>query len=187
MLGRLAAITLLAIWPTAAQAMSFGFLHHVDFIEEGAFALAPLGHAILCARDPGACAASGHAELAASTETFRLLRQVNRDINRSMRPVRDRAGFGDTWEIGGTSGDCEDFALTKRAHLIALGLPASSLRIALATVGGEPHAVLIARTHRGDYVLDNLRASILPWRATRQAFTMIQSAADPRIWHRVKS
>jgi len=53
-------------------------------------------------------------------------------------------------------GDCEDFALTKRLKLIAMGYAPDSLHLALCwTETREFHAVLIADTDDGQYVLDN--------------------------------
>ncbi|MNL79260.1 hypothetical protein D3C87_2058250 [compost metagenome] len=83
-----------------------------------------------------------------------------------------------------TAGDCEDFALTKRDKLIALGWPARALRVAVAkTSWGEGHAVLVVKTDRGDLVLDNRTNVIKDWRSAGLHWTMIQSAESPKVWH----
>ena len=50
---------------------------------------------------------------------------------------------------------------------LAAGLVRRVLRMTAVIDGnGEPHAVLMVRTDRGDFVLDNKRDAILPWRKT---------------------
>ena len=58
---------------------------------------------------------------------------------------------------GAARGDCEDFALEKRERLIALGWDRQALALAVAySPETGLHAVLIAQTDHGDFVLDNL-------------------------------
>jgi len=53
-------------------------------------------------------------------------------------------------------GDCEDYALEKRAALIARGWDEGVLQLAVAQAPGFGlHAVLIVATDHGDLVLDN--------------------------------
>ena len=88
------------------------------------------------------------------------------------------------WNVGTTSGDCEDFALTKRRALIRAGIPASSLLMAVArTRYGEGHAVLVARTTAGDFVLDNRGNALREWHRTDLSWLKIASAENPRIWY----
>lgn len=109
---------------------------------------------------------------------------VNRAVNRAIRPQAD-AGF-DSWDIGVTAGDCEDYALEKRRSLKDLGWPTEHLRMAVVrTARGEPHAVLLVRIGDVDYVLDNLHDRVLPWHDTRHIFLMLQDRDDPRAWHDV--
>jgi predicted transglutaminase-like cysteine proteinase len=100
-------------------------------------------------------------------ETWLLIRQVNREVNRE-RYVRDDALYGkpEFWELmAGRGGDCEDYALTKRKRLIESGLDPACLQIARGRVApGEGHAVLLVETDRGAYVLDNIVPEVLPWR-----------------------
>lgn len=93
------------------------------------------------------------------------LRRINREINRAIRPATDRALFGieEYWQrpllrgAAGARGDCEDYALEKRARLLALGYAPDALAMAVAVAPGVGlHAVLIVQTDRGDLVLDNL-------------------------------
>ncbi len=110
--------------------------------------------------------------------------RVNLAVNRSIRPKPDE-GF-DSWDINVTEGDCEDYALQKRADLLALGWPSDHLRIAIVrTTEGVPHAVLLVRIGGLDYVLDNLTARVLPWNETGHRFLMLQDRHDPRAWHTI--
>lgn len=109
--------------------------------------------------------------VALTEESWRELRRVNREINRAIRPVTDRALYGreEYWQrpllIGaaGARGDCEDYVLEKRARLLALGYAPDSIAMAVAIAPGVGlHAVLIVQTDRGDFVLDNLHSEPRP-------------------------
>ena len=100
-------------------------------------------------------------------------------------PVEDAStDAGDVWQVGVAAGDCEEFALTKRRNLIALGWPSRALRIAVARTGsGEGHAVLVVKSSRGDLVLDNRTDEIKPWTQTDLRWVKIQSGDNPRLWY----
>ena len=70
----------------------------------------------------------------------------------------------------------------KRRALIKAGLPASSLRIAyVKTRAGVGHAILVVKTSKGDYVLDNLNRSVRP--LSQSGYRIISiSGADPMKW-----
>ena len=108
------------------------------------------------------------------------LSAINLSVNRSIKPAADR---GDVWSAYAQSGDCEDYALAKRQALIAAGWAPSHLLIAVVEdpLAG-PHAVLIARTDRGDLILDNLTDQILPWAETGLTFISRQSEKLPAMW-----
>lgn len=134
---------------------------------------APSGYLAFCARQPAECADPPGAS---DTVPFNLamwqtLQQVNTAYNAAIRPQADSVHYGriDYWTIPTDGyGDCEDYALAKRKALIAANLSPRALRIAVAqSRQGEPHAVLTVATDRGDYVLDNLTDTILPWRETK--------------------
>jgi predicted transglutaminase-like cysteine proteinase len=113
------------------------------------------------------------------------LATVNRAVNRSIHSISDVAQYGvaDRWSVNPKSGDCEDFALTKKARLLSLGWPSNALLIALAnTYAGEEHALLVVRTDRGDFVLDSLRSDIRRWSAGLYRWTAIQSPTDVWSW-----
>jgi predicted transglutaminase-like cysteine proteinase len=155
------------------------------FIPNRGATLAPMGHVIFCTKMPSQCRSFGKAVVRIDQAKKRELRIVNSKVNRSIRAVNDKgkSGWADTWTVSPRSGDCEDFALTKRAELIKRGWPSRALRIAVAkTSWGEGHAVLIVRTNEGDMVLDNRRSSIVPWHKAGLKWLKIQSPNNAKRW-----
>ena len=104
-------------------------------------------------------------------EQLKLLNQINQSVNREVRKASDLDLYGqpEYWSLprlvdGKLYGDCEDYALEKRRQLIASGVPASALSLAVAvTARGEGHAVLMISLKSGDWVLDNLTPWATPW------------------------
>jgi predicted transglutaminase-like cysteine proteinase len=102
-------------------------------------------------------------------EAWRMVNGVNRRLNRDIRRASDAALHGreDHWTVpvgDRAQGDCEDYVLAKRADLIAAGVPAEALSIAIVeTSWGESHAVLLLASDRGEYVLDSLSPWISRW------------------------
>jgi predicted transglutaminase-like cysteine proteinase len=124
----------------------------------------PAGWQAMCRSTPAYCnrTAPG-AEPAVTRAELDLLRDVNRAVNRAIRPTAAAPGL-DAWKIAPAEGDCVDYALTKKHVLQARGWPARNLRFAsVLTEDGEPHAVLLVETADGPVVLDNRRDRVLPW------------------------
>jgi predicted transglutaminase-like cysteine proteinase len=163
------------------------------FIATKGPALAPMGHVVMCAREPSLCEQRGGAATVTAAPRIRfLLKAVNSDVNRDVVQVQDVKGdmegdvLGDIWRVAVTKGDCEDIALAKRERLIAAGVPPRALRLAVArTPQGEGHAVLVVTTSQGDLVLDNRHDDIRPWAATDLDWIKIQSSDHPRRWHEI--
>jgi predicted transglutaminase-like cysteine proteinase len=159
----------------------------INYISEKRRTMAPLAHVMFCARNPSECKVQGtSSQISLNTFASRQMQSVNSAVNRSIRPLNDRGGRDgeDVWQVNVTSGDCEDFALTKRDHLIGMGWSSKALRIAVArTSSGEGHAVLVIRTDQGDMVLDNRTNVIKNWKDTDLRWVMIQSGENPRIWY----
>jgi len=125
----------------------------------------------------------------ASGDFLRQLELVNADVNARVRSLSDidHYGIDDYWELplegGGGAGDCEDYALEKRKILMSRGVPMRALSIALVrTALNESHAVLLVRTDRGEYVLDNLTHAIMPWQSARYTWVKWQSRENPNVW-----
>ncbi|WP_246263421.1 transglutaminase-like cysteine peptidase [Caulobacter soli] len=106
-----------------------------------------------------------------SKSLMRLVNTLNRDVNREVLKASDFDLYGlqEFWSLprvidGKMYGDCEDYALEKRRRLIAAGVPAEALSMAVAvTARGETHAVLVVSFESGDWVLDNLTPWATPW------------------------
>lgn len=108
------------------------------------------------------------------------LERVNRQVNASIKPVRDER---DMWQVGVSQGDCEEYVLAKRRALIRAGVPASSLSIVYALRNGGGHAILAVHTNRGYLALDNMSKTIKPLRSTGYRIVSM-SGPDPKVWHR---
>lgn len=144
----------------------------------------PQGALDLCRRYSWACARGRSARL--SARQIRTVRNVNRSINARVHQIADIVQYRlkDYWTLPtARGGDCEDIALLKKEELIRRGIPPG--RLLLATVLDRQrnnHAVLVLRTERGDFVLDNLSNRMLPWTETRYSFLKMQNPAAPSHW-----
>lgn len=144
---------------------------------------APRAYMIFCLRNPGECRPAQSSDTVAySPQLVAKLNRVNNEVNRSIRWTGDQ---GDVWRIGGQTGDCEDFALTKRSKLIRLGVPAGALRMAVVrTSKGEGHAVLVVKTSKGDLVLDNIKKTIVSRQQTDYRWIAMASS-NPAAWKKL--
>lgn len=153
-------------------------------MREGPRVAAPFAFLKFCARNPAECAVDGaYVEARSDDDGFRRdLESVNRAVNREIVAENDAPGR-DVWEINPASGDCEDYALTKRSRLIAKGWSPRVLTLAIAIAPGYgPHVVLVAKTSAGDVLLDNLTPEIRSWSKANYFFISRQSAENPRHW-----
>lgn len=152
----------------------------------------PAGYKDYCTRSPENCGARSARtdRIALSPQNWRLLVAVNAEFNRKIVAATDQDIFGtpEYWTIPTTTGDCEDFAMAKQLALIARGVPDAALSIATAMDPGLGlHAVLMVRTDRGDFVLDNKTSEIRHWDATPYQWISRQSAAHAMQWERPAS
>lgn len=176
-----AALALNSALPAAASRSPEEALS-VTRLSTGARTHAPLGLQFFCMKNARYCRGGGAAQIRLTGDVQRILKTVNARVNRAIRPRNDK---GDVWSVNVTSGDCEDYVLTKRARLVESGLPAGALRIATArTRSGEGHAVLVVRTDKGDLVLDNRTPAIKEWNKTGLRWVAM-SSADPRRWNAI--
>ncbi|MDP2620649.1 MAG: transglutaminase-like cysteine peptidase [Hyphomicrobiales bacterium] len=132
--------------------------------------------------------AARHPPVRLTSKRWAELTSVNRRVNRSLIARSDGASHAglDVWSVSGRYGDCEDFAIRKRDALIRLGWSAHAVLMTVAkTSAGEPHAVLIARTDKGDFVLDNLRPQVTAWQDVPYRWVKRQSQDDPSKWVRL--
>jgi predicted transglutaminase-like cysteine proteinase len=131
----------------------------------GDAAVAPRGFIGFCLRYQGECKSAAPAPVAVdlTEDGERQLEFVQAKVNRLVRP---RANPDHVWDYPTDGyGDCNKYAIAKRAELIALGWPRTALLLAAATTeDGEGHLVLVVATSKGDLVLDNRQRHIVEWR-----------------------
>jgi predicted transglutaminase-like cysteine proteinase len=150
--------------------------------------LAPFAHTRFCMQYPAECAShrtvfrGGPVRL--TDQRREELVEVNAEVNRSIRPERNTEGLtGEEWLLSPKSGDCNDYAVTKRHELLARGWPSRVLLLAeVVTTWGEHHLVLVVRTREGDLVADSLQQDIKPWTRTPYEWVRIQSPQKPAFW-----
>ncbi|MGZ3298712.1 MAG: transglutaminase-like cysteine peptidase, partial [Asticcacaulis sp.] len=124
-----------------------------------------------------------------SAPAMAVVAGINDRVNHAIHAETDQEIYhmGDYWTAPGLEpgarGDCEDFALEKRRLLIAAGVPAAALSIAiLRTPAGEAHAVLIVSARQGDFVLDNLQPEVKAWQMTGYSWISRQGPGDDLSW-----
>lgn len=153
---------------------------------------APAGYTTLCETTPSQCPESQApaglqqaafvvppAQTALSPEEWKLLNAINAQVNQRVRYVTDEERFGqpDVWAVATTEGDCEDYALTKRQLLWAAGWRTGDLSLAIVdSPSTGAHAVLIANTTQGAYVLDSANAWVMPWKEADYTWVSAQDA-----------
>lgn len=142
---------------------------------------APNGARGLCARYKWACDRSAKGRITGADAELSIAKKVNRSVNRKVRSVTDKRQYGviEYWTLPTSGrGDCEDFVLLKKRELIRLGIAPAKLSIAtVLDRRRSAHAVLVLKTDKGDFVLDNLNDRVKPWRSTGYSFLRMQ---DPR-------
>lgn len=146
----------------------------------------PAGFIGFCVFHTQACGGSARASVMPLTpQRWRQLEAVQSAVNESVKP---RAEPRWAWHYPSDGfGDCNSYALAKRAALEAQGWPADALLLAAAlTERGEGHLVLVARTSAGDFALDNRAARVVDWRALPYRWLARQNGADLTEWVRIE-
>jgi len=117
---------------------------------------------------------------------WRELLAVNARVNREIEPITDMDHWGvaEKWSYPTDGkGDCEDYVLEKRRRLMAAGFPRQTLLITVVRDRkGDGHAVLMVRTDRGDFILDNQEPKVLLWTETGYRYIKRQSQESPNRW-----
>ncbi|PEQ13708.1 hypothetical protein B2G71_05150 [Novosphingobium sp. PC22D] len=156
------------------------------FAPSGVPAEAPPGYVSMCHRNPEECAdrpAVRSAGTLADADRYALIKSVNRRVNRE---VHWRADPVERWEQPTgerLEGDCEDFAIAKRADLIARGFPPEDLFYLVGYLPGTGlHAVLVAHTAEADYILDNRTNALKTWGEGPYVWILRQAAGKPSEW-----
>jgi predicted transglutaminase-like cysteine proteinase len=140
-----------------------------------------------CRRHPAECAVdtSEPATITMTPEVWRTILSVNRRTNARIKPKTDMEHWGivDRWDFPEDGyGDCEDYQLLKRKLLAEWGFSRRAMRMTVVIDDlGEGHAVLMIRTDRGDYILDNKTSAVLPWRDTGYTYVK-REGQDSTAW-----
>ncbi len=135
-----------------------------------------------CEQVPSECAVdvSEPAEINLTKKVWQTIVRVNRQINTAIKPETDKDHWDvdDQWNLAEDGyGDCEDYQLLKRKLLAEAGLPRRAMRMTVVIdEDGQGHAVMMVRTNRGDYILDNKRNAVLPWHQT--GYTYVKREGD---------
>jgi predicted transglutaminase-like cysteine proteinase len=134
-----------------------------------------------CQRYAAECAVdvSEPATVTLTPRVWQTIVSVNQRVNATVIPLTDMEHWGvpDRWDLPTDGyGDCEDFQLQKRKLLAEAGLPRRAMRMTVVVDDeGQGHAVLMIRTDRGDFVLDNKLSTVLPWQRTGYVFVKRES------------
>lgn len=146
----------------------------------------PVGYVEFCRSFPAECIARGSpATELLSVRHWRDLQEVNSLVNHLVTPATDLEFYNteELWTLPDAYGDCEDYVLLKRKWLIERGWPTGALLVTVVfDEVGDGHAVLLARTSNGDFVLDNKTDAVHRWQETAYRYVKRQSVEDPNRW-----
>ena len=131
--------------------------------------------------------------VALTAERLNELNRINREVNRAITPQPNLGGLAtEEWIVSPPAGDCNDYAVTKRHELLALGWPARSLLLSEVVVpSGEHHLILVVRgkdtdsKRNIDLVRDNLSYNLRLVGMTTYQWVRVQSPSDPKYWSTV--
>lgn len=144
-------------------------------------ARAPYAWTDFCKRMPSECRTDTREpeQVTLTPKLWNTIVSINNRTNREITAITDEEHWGvvDRWDLPTDGkGDCEDYALLKRVRLAEAGLPRRALLMTVVIdEENAGHAVLMIRTDRGDYVLDNKRNAILPWSQTGYVYVKRES------------
>ncbi|MGO4705873.1 transglutaminase-like cysteine peptidase [Microvirga sp. 2MCAF38] len=166
----------------AAEAQNFASLSASPLpIQKGGGSKPILGWQEFCQSNPSECAvnSSEPRTIKLTAQIWNTIVSINKRVNNEITPVTDQDHWGvvDHWDIPTDGkGDCEDYQLLKRKKLVELGVPRRAMLMTVVIDElGEGHAVLVVRTDRGDYVLDNKHSNVLSWDQTGYVYVKRES------------
>lgn len=144
-------------------------------------ARAPYAWTDFCKRKPGECTVNPAEpeQVELTPKLWKTMLALNSKVNREIEAVTDQDHWGvvDRWDLPEDGkGDCEDYVLLKRKRLAEAGVPRRAMRVTVVVdEENAGHAVLMLRTDRGDYILDNKRNAVLPWNQTGYVYVKRES------------
>lgn len=152
----------------------------------GATTLPPIAFTEFCLQKPARCVGTDEVRTIPINAHRSELERVHREVNRTINPRIEAESVGPTWSDEGVSGGCEAYALTKRSRLLDLGYPSGALLLAVGIVpSGAAHLVLVVVSDQGDYVLDNLRATVSLWNKLPYRWVMRSTPKNPKFWQAI--
>ena len=93
--------------------------------------------------------------------SYSIAERINSNVNASVTYKTDLEQYSkpEFWVEAGRFGDCEDYALLKRALLKEQGFDAEKIHLATCWINVKAddtgHCVLIVETDNGQFILDN--------------------------------
>jgi len=148
----------------------------------------PKGWGDFCAQYPGECNAktSSPRAITLTTDVWDTIVGVNNWANKNIRPTTDMKHWGrvNKWYYADDGrGDCKDYVLVKQRKLIEAGFPREALLIAIVwTRQNQGHAVLLVRTDKGEFALDNLSKEVRLWSKTPYDYVKRQTRTNSNAW-----
>ena len=161
---------------------------YTKHIAVGEPTLAPIGWVRFCIRNKSECKTnpSTPREVVLTPKAWIHMVNINDQANRNIDPMTAIEHWGEVerWAYPDDGkGDCVSYVLLKRRRLIQAGWPREALLITLVRdKSGNGHAVLMVKTDRGEFILDNEEQEILPWDKTGYRLLKQQSQSDPNKW-----
>ena len=171
----------------ATIATQSAYANDLLFVSTGAATRAPIGWVEFCAERPTECKSTTSAprDVVLNSKSWTDLVRINKWVNESVKPMTDMDHWGvvEKWSYPDDGyGDCEDYQLLKRKLLRERGLPQRAMRMTVVIDElNEGHAVLMIRTDRGDYILDNKTNAVLPWDETGYVYVK-REGHDSMAW-----
>jgi predicted transglutaminase-like cysteine proteinase len=168
---------------------------HFGHIQLDDAVLPPIGHSRFCLKYPEDCRVRGtdfrRRNIAFTLERHDELNSINRRVNREIvaATIPGNGAF-EEWLIAPPTGDCNDYAVTKRHELLRRGWPSRALLLSeVAVPSGEHHLILLIRMKDADWVLDNLHADILSAVAASHQYRWVrmEMPKNPKFWARARA
>jgi predicted transglutaminase-like cysteine proteinase len=151
----------------------------------GGDARAPYAWVEFCKKYPVECRVntSEADRIELTPKLWKTIVAMNGKINREIDPVTDMEHWGvvDRWDMAEDGrGDCEEYVMVKRRKLAEAGIPRRAMLVTVVIdEENAGHAVLMIRTDRGDFILDNKRNSVLTWQQT--GYVYVKREAQDRV------
>ena len=121
-----------------------------------------------------------------SVNSYSVAERINSQVNASVQYKTDLEQYDkpEFWVEANTFGDCEDYALLKRAYLLEQGFDVDKIHLACCwTETGQYHCVLLVDTDSGWYALDNRHYS--PMKPSALGYTWDKALREDGKWYAI--